>query len=102
MPRYTVRLETIAVTVPEPALEAYEAALDSACETVGFFRDHASGDWRVEGVKQVGAKDPELIAALALAALLTGLTVEPERSATPAEGWLARTYASFPEQRIGR
>jgi len=55
--RHAVPLQTIAVTVPEPALEAYEAALGSACETVGFFRDHASGDWRVEGVKQVGVKE---------------------------------------------
>ena len=36
--RHAVPLQTIAVTVPEPALEAYEAALGSACETVGFFR----------------------------------------------------------------
>jgi ribosomal protein L11 methyltransferase len=95
-------LETVAVTVPEAALEAYEAALASACDTVGFFRNHATGDWRVEGVKPVGAKDPDLTAALALAALLTGIAPEAVRTATPAEGWLARTYASFPEQLIGR
>ncbi|MBN8901929.1 MAG: 50S ribosomal protein L11 methyltransferase, partial [Rhodospirillales bacterium] len=74
-PRHTTPLETVAVTVPETALEAYEAALDSVCDTVGFFRDERTGDWRVEGVKPVGTHEPELAAALALAAALTGVTV---------------------------
>jgi ribosomal protein L11 methyltransferase len=100
--RHSTPLETVAVTVPEAALEAYEAALGSACDTVGFFRDDATGDWRVEGVKPVGAREPELVAALALAAMFSGIAIQPERSATEAEGWLARTYASFPEQLIGR
>ena len=100
--RHIARLETISVTVPESALEAYEAALDSACDTVGFFRDEATGAWRVEGVKPVGAHESELAAALALAVSLTGVSVPLERSDTPAEGWLARSYAGFPEQRIGR
>ncbi|MBN8928756.1 MAG: 50S ribosomal protein L11 methyltransferase [Rhodospirillales bacterium 69-11] len=100
-PRHTTPLETVAVTVPETALEAYEAALDSVCDTVGFFRDERTGDWRVEGVKPVGTHEPELAAALALAAALTGVTVAADRAATEAEGWLARTYASFPEQAIG-
>jgi len=96
------RLETVSVTVPEAALEAYEAALDSACDTVGFFRDDKTGEWRVEGVKSVDTGEAELTAALALAAGLTGFVARLERSETPAEGWLARTYAGFPEQRIGR
>lgn len=100
--RHIARLETVSVTVPETALEAYEAALDSACDTVGFFRDEATGNWRVEGVKPVGTREAELAAALALAASLTGLGIPLERSETPAEGWLARSYAGFPEQRIGR
>jgi ribosomal protein L11 methyltransferase len=83
-------------------MEAYEAALSSVCATVGFFRDHKSGDWRVEGVKPVGESESELSAALALAAGLSGITAPLRRTPTPAEGWLARTYASFPEQRIGR
>jgi ribosomal protein L11 methyltransferase len=99
--QFPVALETVSVTVPEAALEAYEAALATACDTVGFFRDNATGDWRVEGVKRVGADEPELTAALALAAAVTGWTATPERTATQAEGWLARTYASFPEQLIG-
>ena len=67
MRRHAMQLETIAVTVPEAATPVYEAALGRACATVGFFRDHASGDWRVEGVKEIGAGETELAAALALA-----------------------------------
>ena len=100
--RRAVNLETVFVTVPEGALEAYEAALSSACDTVGFFRDNVTGDWRVEGVKQIGAQDSELTGALALAAMLSGVAVPLERTATAADGWLARTYASFPEQLIGQ
>lgn len=100
--RHVTRLETVSVTVPEIALEAYEAALDSACDTVGFFRDETTGNWRVEGVKPVGTGEPELAAGLALAAGLTGFVALLERTETPAEGWLARIYAGFPEQRIGR
>ncbi len=100
--RAPIPLETVAVTVPDAALEAYEAALASACDTVGFFRDEKTGDWRIEGVKRIGANDPDLMAALMLAAVVTGVNVEPARAPTEADGWLARTRASFPEQRIGR
>ena len=86
---------------PEDALEAYEAALGGVCETVGFFRDHATGVWRVEGVRAIGAKDNELTASLALAALVTGVTAEVTRTPTHAEGWLERTRAAFPEQLVG-
>jgi ribosomal protein L11 methyltransferase len=95
------RLETVSVDVPEAALEAYEAALSSACATVGFFRDDNTGDWRVEGVKPVGADEPKLAAALALAAAVSGVPAPVRRTPTPAEGWLARTHAAFPEQRVG-
>jgi ribosomal protein L11 methyltransferase len=101
-PHRPARLEAVSVDVPETALEAYEAALSSACATVGFFRDHKSGDWRVEGVKEIGRRETELTAALALAAAASGISVPVKRTPTPAEGWLARTYASFPEQLIGR
>ena len=33
---------------------------------------------------------------------MSGVSVPAQRTPTPAEGWLARTYASFPEQLIGR
>ncbi|WP_408904027.1 50S ribosomal protein L11 methyltransferase [Rhodopila sp.] len=101
MPRHAIPLETVWVSIPEDGLEAYEAAFGAACDTVGFFRDHDTGIWRVEGVKQVGIKDAELAAAIALAAAVSGVSAPLERAATEADGWLARTYASFPEQLIG-
>src|SRR6195952_2535699 len=102
MANHPIPLETVAVSATEDALEAYEAALENACETVGFFRDHDTGIWRVEGVKQVGVNEAELASSLAVAAVITGEFPVLERSATQADGWLARTYASFPEQLIGR
>jgi ribosomal protein L11 methyltransferase len=101
MANHPIPLETVAVSVTEDALEAFEAALANACETVGFFRDHDTGIWRVEGVKQVGINEAELASSLAVAAAMTGVAPVLERSATPADGWLARTYAAFPEQLIG-
>lgn len=95
-------LETVSVTVPEAATEAYEAALATTCTSVGFFRDQVTGDWRVEGLKEIGSGNDALTAALALAEGLTGVPATLERQPTPAEGWLARTQASFPEQHIGR
>lgn len=100
--RPTGTLETVFVDVPEPAVPAYEAALRTGCEVVGWFVDEATGLWRVEGVKPAGANEPEIAAALALAAAATGTAATPSRRNTPAEGWLARTRAAFPEQRIGR
>jgi ribosomal protein L11 methyltransferase len=72
------------------------------CASVGFFRDEATGTWRVEGVKPVGAHDAELRGALGLAEMLSGVAAEPERAPTAAGGWLLRTQAAFPEQRVGR
>jgi ribosomal protein L11 methyltransferase len=101
MANHPIPLETVAVSVTEDALEAYEAALANACETVGFFRNHDTGIWRVEGVKQIGVNEAELASSLAVAAAISGESPVLERSATEADGWLARTYASFPEQLIG-
>ena len=100
--RHATFLETVTVVVPADAMEAYEAALRMACGTVGFFLDEDSGLWHVEGVKDQGADEGQLAGALALAALVTGYEAQLERRTTPAEGWLARTYASFPEQLVGR
>jgi ribosomal protein L11 methyltransferase len=101
MNRRIRQLECVSLTVPEHALEAYEAALTSACETTGFFRDHATGSWYLEGVRAVGAKANELTAALALAAAVTGFNVTVSRAPTQADGWLERTRTAFPEQHIG-
>ena len=96
-------LETVFVEVPEAALDAYEAALSTACETVGFFlADEEARTWRVEGVRDAGAGEDALRGALALAALTTGIAAPLGRAATEAEGWLARSDASFPEQPVGR
>ncbi len=96
-------LETVSVEVPEPALDAFEAALATACRTVGFFlADEDARTWRVEGVKEPGANEPELAAALALAELVTGESPVLQREATEAGGWLLRTQSAFPEQQVGR
>jgi ribosomal protein L11 methyltransferase len=103
MRRHAVPLETVFVEVPDAAVEAYEAALGTACTTVGFFfADEERGIWRVEGVRDAGADDARLQDALALAALVTGIAATLGREATEAEGWLARTWESFPEQHVGR
>jgi ribosomal protein L11 methyltransferase len=69
---------------------------------VGFFRDEATGLWRVEGVREAGAHEAELAGALALAEAASGVPAALLRAPTDADGWLARTYAGFPEQRVGR
>jgi ribosomal protein L11 methyltransferase len=100
--RAPASLETISLQVPDSALASYEAALSSVCTSVGFFRDHDVGDWRIEGVKPVGHHDDALAAACALAANLSGIRATLQRTATPADGWLARSHLDFPEQLIGQ
>lgn len=100
-PRHATALETVSVTVPPEALEAYESALAEACGTIGFFHDEEADLWTVEGVKDQGAHEPELIAGLALAALITGIEAPLTRRPTAAEGWLERTREAFPEQLVG-
>jgi len=101
--RHATELETIWVTVPEAAVEAFENALATVCTTVGMFEaDDAQIEWRIEGVKDMGYAEPELAAALSVARLVTGLDAELHRAKTEAEGWLARTYESFPAQDIGQ
>jgi len=101
-PRHATVLETVSVTVPAEALEAYEAALSQACGTVAFFHDEDRGVWTVEGVKDQGANEAELADALALAAAASGISADLHRAETPADGWLLRTYEAFPEQLVGR
>lgn len=97
-----VRLEMVWVDVPDSALPAYETALAIACDAVGFFRDHQRRLWRVEGLKGVAANEPALAAGLALAVQISGVEAHVERTTITAEGWLERSYASFPEQLIGK
>ncbi|MBE7731109.1 50S ribosomal protein L11 methyltransferase [Komagataeibacter sp. FXV3] len=101
--RHATELETISVTVPPDAVEAYESALSTVCTTIGIFEvDDSQTLWRVEGVKDTGSGEDELRAALIVAGLTSGVDAELERSHTESEGWLARTYESFPEQLAGR
>lgn len=102
MRRWAGALETVWLEVPEPALEAYEAALAGACDTVGFFlADEERRIWRVEGVREVAAPQERLLSNLAVAGLLTGCVPALARAPTEAEGWIARTAASFPDQFVG-
>ena len=101
--RAAVPLETVSVTVPMDAVEAFEQAFATACDTVGFFEvDEAGGIWRVEGVRARGQSDAALHGAVALAELMTGHVATIERADTEAEGWLARTASGFPAQLVGR
>ncbi|MBV1838359.1 50S ribosomal protein L11 methyltransferase [Acetobacter estunensis] len=101
--RHATELETISVVVPEAAVEAYESAISMVCTTVGIFEfDEEERMWRIEGVKDVGHAEAELATALALAELTSGVSVPLERSHTESEGWLARTYESFPAQEVGK
>ena len=103
LPRHATALETVSVIVPESAIEAYEAAFASVCGTVGLFVvDERDRTWRIEGVKDRGEHNASLDLALAIAEAATGHAAALHREATASEGWLARTYAAFPEQRIGR
>jgi len=95
-------LDCILLRVPAAQLEPFEAALSSVCRAVSFFHDEAHDVWDIQGVKERGAHEAELDAALAVAEMLTGYAPEVERTLVPAGGWLARTQAAFPEQLIGQ
>ena len=84
-------------------MPGFEAALQTVCVTVAYFRDEPTDTWRVEGVREAGWGDDELTGALALAAAVGGIE-PPALQVGPieAEGWLARTVESFPEFPIGR
>jgi len=97
-------LELLAIEgLPEPAVPAFEAAFQTVCATVAYFKDDPTDTWRVEGVREAGAGEDELTGALALAALVSGID-PPALLAGPieAEGWLARTIESFSEFSLGR
>jgi len=95
-------LEIISVQIPEAAVEAYEAALTSVCDTVGFFRDQATGTWCVEGIRTPDGNDEDLVAALALAAMVSGVEAAAKRAPIDPVDWLARSYATFPPQLVGK
>lgn len=95
-------LETVSIdNLPDEAVPAFEAALQTVCRSVALFRDEATDTWRVEGVRERGAGTEALAGALALAAAVTGIDTAAEAAPVEAEGWLARTVAAFGEQEIG-
>jgi ribosomal protein L11 methyltransferase len=100
--RHAQNLETIWLdALPEEAVPAVEAALQRVCRSVAYFLDEPTDTWRVEGVREEGAKEDDLTAALALVGLMTGLDLQVQRAPVDSEGWLARTAQAFPEQEIG-
>ena len=95
-------LDCISLSVPGEALDHFEAALSSICRAVSFFHEDEERDiWNIQGVKERGTFEGELASALLVAEMLTGQTPEIARSLVPVGGWLARTKAAFPEQKIG-
>ncbi len=95
-------LDCISLTVPADALENFEAALGAVCRAVSFFHDEENDLWDMQGVKERGAYEDELVSALAVAEMLTGHAPVVSRSLVPVGGWLARTETAFPEQLIGK
>jgi len=95
-------LDCVSLIVPAMALEHFEAALGSVCRAVSFFHDEDNDLWDIQGVKERGVFEDELVSALAVAEMLTGHTPVITRALVPVGGWLARTKQAFPEQFIGK
>lgn len=98
----TEQLDCISLRVPAAAMESFEAALSSVCLAVSFYHDEEADEWDLQGVKERGADEDELNAALLLAEMMTGVQPAVARGLVPVAGWLARTQQAFPEQLIGR
>jgi ribosomal protein L11 methyltransferase len=97
----TELLDCISLRVPAAAMESFEAALSSICQAVSFYHDEDVDEWDIQGVKERGADEEELSAALLIAEIVTGFRPVVSRELVPVAGWLARTQAAFPEQFIG-
>jgi ribosomal protein L11 methyltransferase len=101
-PRHADPLETLWMdALPEHAVPAFEAALQTVCRSVALFLDEPSDTWRIEGVRPQAAREDELQAALAVASAVTGVSPVLRSDPVEAEGWLARTVAAFGEKAIG-
>ena len=95
-------LQAVTLRVPAHAVAAFAAALGEACRSVSSFHDEAAGEWVIEGIRAPGEDEAELVVALALAEAVTGVAASAQVADIPAEGWLARSYAGFAEQHVGR
>lgn len=98
----TELLDCISLRVPAAAMESFEAALSSICQAVSFYHDEDADEWDIQGVKERGAYEDELNAALFVAEVVTGFQPTISRELVPVAGWLARTQQAFPEQFIGK
>ncbi|WP_114376663.1 50S ribosomal protein L11 methyltransferase [Elioraea thermophila] len=98
------RFARLSVSVPEAAVPAFVAAFESVCDSVEFVReDESCARWAVSGLLREASRRAELDAALALAAAAAGVAVpEVAEGEVEADGWLARSLASFPPLPIGR
>ena len=95
-------LDCISLRVPGAVMENFEAALSSVCRAVSFYHDEDADEWDLQGVKERGAYEEELAAALFVAEMVSGVIPEITRGLVPIGGWLARTQQAFPEQLIGK
>ncbi|MGE4481035.1 50S ribosomal protein L11 methyltransferase [Acidocella sp.] len=94
-------LECISLRVPAEVMETFEAALSSVCRAVSFYHDEDVDEWDLQGVKERGAYEDDLAAALMVAEMVSGFSPRVTRGLVPVGGWLARTQQAFPEQLIG-
>ncbi len=100
--RHANALETISLIVPEKHIAIFEQALNTVCPTVGIFEENEDKNlWRLEGIKDTGYGDKELNSSITLAGGLTQFFPEIQKHSTETEGWLAKTYESFPAQKVG-
>ena len=92
MKRRAEALETITLAgLPDEAVPAYEAALQSVATSVDYFREEPGETWRLEAVRPQAADQPALTAALALAALVSGHEAVPSgRRSRRMAGWRGR------------
>ncbi|SUS05085.1 Ribosomal protein L11 methyltransferase [uncultured Defluviicoccus sp.] len=91
----------VAVTVPQAAAPAFEAAMQSLAASVVSL-DAGGGCWCVQGLSSRPPERAALALALNLAAVASGLPA-PEATIEPVaeEDWLARGLRDLPPLRIG-
>ncbi len=97
-----------ALTVPEHALDAFEAALSAHADAVSMMlpegKDPGEGaDWRLEGVFRAPPDRAAIDVALAVCAASLGMEAPAaEYSRLPQVDWLTENLQSFPPIRVGR
>jgi ribosomal protein L11 methyltransferase len=108
MPKPRPDLWRVAVTVPEHALDAFEAALETHADAVSMMlpegKDPGEGaDWRLEAVSRSAFDQTAVEVALGLAAAAVGIAAPlPEFSRLVQRDWLQENLRSFPPIAAGR